>query len=54
MFCHYRRSALATELRDKMCFWSTAGTPETHGQAPPDTRELATLLLPFCYPFATT
>jgi len=39
--------------RDKMCFRSTAGTPETPGQAPPDTRELATLLLPFCYPFAT-
>jgi len=37
-----------------MCFRSTAGTPETLGQAPPDTRELATLLLPFCYPFATT
>ena len=28
MFCHYRRSAPATKQRDKMCFWSTAGTPE--------------------------
>lgn len=26
-----------TKQRDKMCFWSTAGTPETHGQALPDT-----------------
>jgi len=54
MFCHYRRCAPMTKQRDKMCFWSTAGTPETPDQAPPDTRLLATLLLPFCYPFATT
>lgn len=38
MFCHYRRSAPATKLRDKMCLWSTAGTPNSSGQAPPDTR----------------
>lgn len=38
MFCHYRRSAPATKQRDKMCLWSTAGTPNPPGQAPPDTR----------------
>lgn len=27
----------ATKQPDKMCFWSTAGTPEPPGQAPPDT-----------------
>ncbi|EEC0716538.1 hypothetical protein AC429_004873 [Salmonella enterica subsp. enterica] len=37
MFCHYRRSALATKQRDKMCFWSTALTPQHYDQAPPDT-----------------
>ena len=37
MFCHYRRSAPATKQRDKMCFWSTAGTPNPPGQASPDT-----------------
>jgi len=49
MFCHYRRSAPATKPRDKMCLWSTAGTPNPPGQAPPDTREIATLLLSICY-----
>jgi len=37
MFCHYRRSAPATKRRDKMCLWSTAGTPNPPGQASPDT-----------------
>ncbi len=37
MFCHYRRSAPSTKQRDKMCFWSTAGTPNPPGQALPDT-----------------
>lgn len=27
----------ATKQRDKMCLWSTAGTPKPPGQAPPDT-----------------
>jgi len=53
MFCDHRQRAGVTKRRDKMCFRSTAGTPEIFGQAPPDTRVLATLLLPFCYPFAT-
>ena len=26
-----------TKQRDKMCLWSTAGTPNLPGQAPPDT-----------------
>ncbi len=43
-----------TKLRDKMCFWSTAGMPNPFGQALHDTRRLATFLLPFCYQFATT
>ena len=38
MFCGHRRSADATKRRNKMCLWSTAGTPELPGQAPPDTR----------------
>lgn len=29
----------ATKQRDKMCLWSTAGTPNPPGQAPPDTRQ---------------
>ena len=29
----------ATKQRDTMCFWSTAGTPNPPGQAPPDTRQ---------------
>lgn len=37
MFCHYRRFALMTKQRDKMCFWYTAGAPNSPGQAPPDT-----------------
>jgi len=28
MFCGHRRCAGFTKQRDKMCFWSTAGTPE--------------------------
>jgi len=39
MFCGHRRSAGATKRQDKMCLWSTAGTPEPPGQAPPDTLE---------------
>ncbi len=38
--------------RDKMCFWSTAGTPNLLGPALPDTLRLATFLLFFCYFFA--
>jgi len=38
MFCHYRRSAPAAKQRDKMCLWSTAGTPNPLGLVPPDTR----------------
>lgn len=45
MFCHYRRSAPATKQRDKMCLWSTAGTPNPPGQAPPDTRQVLRFLL---------
>lgn len=30
-------TAGATKRRDKMCFWSTAGTPNPLGQATPDT-----------------
>jgi hypothetical protein len=40
MFCHYRRSAPATKQRDKMCLWSTAGTPNLPGQASPDTLKI--------------
>ncbi len=47
------RSALTATDADKMCFWSTAGTPMTPGQALPDTRMFAICLLPFCYLFAT-
>lgn len=50
MFCHYRRSAPVTKQRDKMCFWSTAGTPNLLGQALPETLRLATFLLSDCYP----
>lgn len=42
----------ATKQRDKMCLWSTAGTPMTPGQAPPDTRMFAICLLLVCYLFA--
>ncbi|RTN64498.1 hypothetical protein [Enterobacter hormaechei] len=44
---------MATQQRDKMCFWSTAGTPNLLGQALPETRRLATFLLFFCYFFAS-
>jgi hypothetical protein len=47
MFCHYRRSAPATKQRDKMCFWSTAGTPNPPGQATPDTLLLLVKSDPF-------
>ncbi len=53
MFCAHRHAGLFTKQRDKMCFWSTAGTPMTPGPAPPDTRMFALFLLPFCYRFAT-
>lgn len=51
MFCHYRRSAPATKQRDKMCLWSTAGTPNPPGQAPPDTRQVLRFLLVKSDPF---
>jgi hypothetical protein len=38
MFCHYRHAVPATKRRDNMCLWRAGGTPETHGQALPDTR----------------
>ncbi|EBY7672401.1 hypothetical protein DR31_26515 [Salmonella enterica subsp. enterica] len=53
MFCDHSQFAHVTKQRDKMCFWSTAGTPMTPGQALPDTRMFAICLLPFCYLFAT-
>ncbi len=31
------RSAVTATDADKMCLWSTAGTPKPLGQAPPDT-----------------
>jgi hypothetical protein len=37
MFCGHRHCADTTKQRDKMCLWSTAGTPNPPGQAPPDT-----------------
>ena len=37
MFCDHRRSAVVPKRRDKMCFWYTAGAPNSLGQAPPDT-----------------
>lgn len=52
MFCAHSHAGLFTKQRDKMCFWSTAGTPNLLGQALPDTRRLATFLLSFCYLFA--
>jgi hypothetical protein len=51
MFCHYRRSAPATKQRDKMCLWSTAGTPNPPGQAPPDTRQVLRFLFVKSDPF---
>ncbi|TGJ21805.1 hypothetical protein E5P28_24295 [Escherichia coli] len=53
MFCDHSQFAHVTKQRDKMCFWSTVGTPMTPGQALPDTRMFAICLLPFCYLFAT-
>ncbi|ATX38075.1 hypothetical protein CUC42_24480 (plasmid) [Escherichia coli] len=46
MFCDHSQFAHVTKQRDKMCFWSTAGTPMTPGQALPDTRMFAICLLP--------
>lgn len=37
MFCDHRQRAGVTKWRDKMCLWSTAGTPKPPGQALPDT-----------------
>lgn len=51
MFCGHRRSAGATKQRDKMCLWSTAGTPNPLGQAPPDTRQGLRSLLVKSDPF---
>ena len=48
MFCAHSYAGLFTKQRDKMCFWSTAGTPMTPGQVPPET----VCLLSFCYLFA--
>jgi len=43
MFCHYRHAVSATKRQDKMCLWSTAGTPKHSGQASPDTRKSGTV-----------
>ncbi len=60
MFCAHSYAGLFTKQRDNMCFWSTAGTPMTPGQVPPETVCLlsfcylfAICLLPVCYLFAT-
>ena len=60
MFCAHSYAGLFTKQRDNMCFWSTAGTPMTPGQVPPETVCLlsfcylfAIFLLPVCYLFAT-
>ncbi|EDH9829001.1 hypothetical protein CC585_21975 [Salmonella enterica subsp. enterica serovar Limete] len=53
MFCDHSQFVHVTKQRDKMCFWSTACTLMTPGQAPSDTRMFAICLLPFCYLFAT-
>lgn len=59
MFCAHSYAGLFTKQRDNMCFWSTAGTPMTPGQVPPETVCLlsvcylfAIFLLPVCYLFA--
>ncbi len=52
MFCAHSHAGLFTKQRDKMCLWSTAGTPMTPSPAPPDTRMFAIDLLPVCYLFA--
>ena len=49
MFCAHSYAGLFTKQRDNMCFWSTAGTPMTPGQVPPET----VCLLSVCYLFAT-
>jgi len=43
MFCHYRHVVPATKRQDKMCLWSTAGTPKPPGQASPDTLKSGTV-----------
>ena len=48
MFCAHSYAGLFAKQRDNMCFWSTAGTPMTPGQVPPET----VCLLSFCYHFA--
>lgn len=60
MFCAHSYAGLFTKQRDNMCFWSTAGTPMTPGQVPPETVCLlsvcylfAIFLLLVCYLFAT-
>lgn len=45
------RSALTATDADKMCLWSTAGTPNPPGQAPPDTRQVLRFLLVKSDPF---
>ena len=45
------RSALTATDADKMCLWSTAGTPNLPGQAPPDTRQVLRFLLVKSDPF---
>ncbi|EFN6683514.1 hypothetical protein DW520_27015 [Escherichia coli] len=52
MFCDHRQFAHVRRQRDKMCFWSTAGTPNPLGQVSLYSRTLATFLLSFCYRFA--
>ena len=45
------RSALTATDADKMCLWSTAGTPNPPGQAPPDTCQVLRFLLVKSEPF---
>ena len=37
MFRHYFSFALVAKRKDKMCLWSTAGTPKLSSQVPSDT-----------------
>ena len=60
MFCAHSNAGLFTQQRDKIGVGSTAGTPMTPGQVPPETVCLlsfcylfAIFLLPVCYLFAT-
>ena len=55
MFCAHSYAGLFTKQRDKMCFWSTAGTPMTPVRLRPTPYVcylFAICLLPFCYLFA--